>query len=244
MKIKLLILFLFTWSVGFGQAVPNTATFTIGQVMLAVYGDSAVGRVTTTVFTDSNAAYFDATYGSKTMSPQTINGFRHYRPTFLNAAIYDYYTRDNCDSGYSGTSVLIGISAGVYISYTSQIDADNQAQSAAQTTANTDGDCVADEVTYYSAAVADWFTSNDGHCDSYVYENCGTCNGVEGYTRTACLAASGTWVNIGGGAWAYFTSSYGDYTSIISQADADAQAQAAGLAAANAASCGCNSVPQ
>lgn len=78
MKAKLLILLLFCWSASFGQSVPNTNTFTVGRVMLAVYGDSTVGRNTATIFADSNAAYFDATYGSKTMSPQTINGFRNY----------------------------------------------------------------------------------------------------------------------------------------------------------------------
>lgn len=80
MKIKLSILFILCWVGSFAQSVPNTSTFTIGQVMLAIYGDSTVGRVTTTVFADSNASYFDATYGSKTMSPQTINGFRNYKP--------------------------------------------------------------------------------------------------------------------------------------------------------------------
>lgn len=77
---KLLIIFLFGWSVAFGQTtVPNTATFTLGQVTKVIYGDSAVGRNTATIFADSNAAYFDATYGSKTMNPQTINGFRNYK---------------------------------------------------------------------------------------------------------------------------------------------------------------------
>lgn len=109
---NILILLLFCWSSSFGQSVPNRATFTIGHVMFAVYGDSAVGSNTATVFADSNAAYFDATYGSKTMSPQTINGFRNYgvpactRPGGLTDMIF--YSQVN------GVAITDGASADYY----------------------------------------------------------------------------------------------------------------------------------
>lgn len=103
---KLIILFLFAWNVCFGQ-VPNRATFTIGHVMKAVYGDSTSGRNTSTVFADSDAAKFDAVYGSKTMSPQTINGFRNYgavtAPTVITTAI-SAITETTATSGGNVTS--------------------------------------------------------------------------------------------------------------------------------------------
>jgi hypothetical protein len=87
MKTKLLIIFLFAWTASLGQTtVPNTTTFTLGQVTKVIYGDSTVGRNTSTLFADSNAAYFDATYGSKTMSPQTINGFRNYKASDVSVS--------------------------------------------------------------------------------------------------------------------------------------------------------------
>jgi hypothetical protein len=49
------------WGVATSQiiSVPNTTTFTVGHVMRAVYGDSIPGRNSSTLFADSNAAYFD-----------------------------------------------------------------------------------------------------------------------------------------------------------------------------------------
>lgn len=134
MKAKLLILFLFTWSASFGQ-VPNTATFTIGQVMVAVYGDSTVGRNTATVFADSNADLFDATYGSKTMSPQTINGFRNYgsctRPGGLTTSYF--YSKVN------GVSITDGASA---IYYRDNFSCVSSCTSVQGETAGSDGDPV------------------------------------------------------------------------------------------------------
>jgi hypothetical protein len=90
MKTKLLILLLFCWTFSFGQSVPNTSTFTLGQVTLVIYGDSTVGRNTSTIFADSDETKFDATYGSKTMSPQTINGFRNYGACTRPGSLYDF----------------------------------------------------------------------------------------------------------------------------------------------------------
>ena len=58
--------------------VPNTTTFTLKNVVDVVIPttDDLVDS-----FTDSNADYFDATYGSKTMNPKTLLGFRNYGGT-------------------------------------------------------------------------------------------------------------------------------------------------------------------
>ncbi len=93
MKNKLLILSLFCWFGAFGQSVPNTTTFRFTQVAFAVHGDSASGRNLADAFTNSDAAKFDATYGSKTMSPKTMLGFRNYgglctRPGGLTTGVF------------------------------------------------------------------------------------------------------------------------------------------------------------
>ena len=76
MRSKILILFLVACLKSFGQSVPNTTNFTLQDVVNAVGGTSL-----SQAFTNSNAAYFNATYGSKTMNPQTLYGFRDYKPT-------------------------------------------------------------------------------------------------------------------------------------------------------------------
>ncbi|MBK5262947.1 MAG: DUF1566 domain-containing protein [Peptostreptococcaceae bacterium] len=79
LKIKLLLILSVAWVGLFAQSVPNTATFSLFDVLNAVYGSHTSGNLAS-AFTDSNAAYFDATYGSKTMSPKTMLGFRNYSP--------------------------------------------------------------------------------------------------------------------------------------------------------------------
>jgi len=88
MKSKIIILLLIVCLKSFGQSVPNTTTFTLQNVATVVdYNDLDA------CFTNSNAAYFDATYGSKTMSPKTLYGFRNYTvasvsiPTLATTAI-------------------------------------------------------------------------------------------------------------------------------------------------------------
>lgn len=84
MKTKLLILFLFftlsacdKGEILVAQTVPDTETFSIFDVLDAVYGSHASGNLAS-AFTDSDPTKFDPTYGSKTMSPQTLLGFRNY----------------------------------------------------------------------------------------------------------------------------------------------------------------------
>lgn len=199
MKAKLLILGLFCWFGSVAQSVPNTNTFRFTQVVFAVYGDSTAGRNLSDTFTASDAAYFDATYGSKTMSPQTINGFRNYRPTFLSAAIYDYYTRDDCSSGYHGTEVLVDFSAGAYISYTSQIDADDQASEGAQYYTNANGNCIADACTrpnpiysYDFYTVVNGVTVTGANYNSLASVPCGSCTFITAQAISVSLWYLGT----------------------------------------------------
>lgn len=106
MKSKFTLILLFVWAGLFGQ-VPNHNHFTLGHVFFAVYGDSAANRTTATLFYDSDAAKFDATYGSKTMNPQTINGFRNYGyivlPTVTISTIW-FLTATTADGGGNVTS--------------------------------------------------------------------------------------------------------------------------------------------
>jgi len=76
MKSKLMILLLiFGWVNSFSQSVPNTTTFSL-QDVIDVVNPTTYDLLD--CFADVNAAYFDATYGSKTMSPKTLLGFRNY----------------------------------------------------------------------------------------------------------------------------------------------------------------------
>ena len=60
------------------MSVPNNYAFTLQNVCDAVYGDHNAGRTLAGCFTDSVATKFDSTYGSKTMSPKRMRGFRNY----------------------------------------------------------------------------------------------------------------------------------------------------------------------
>jgi hypothetical protein len=70
-KITFLLFLISGWC--FAQSVPNTNTFSL-QDVVSVVGGTSLDQA----FTNSNATYFDATYGSKTMSPKTLYGFRNY----------------------------------------------------------------------------------------------------------------------------------------------------------------------
>ena len=78
MKNKLIIIFLFCSLIAFGQSVPNTTTFTLQNVVDAV---NPTTNDLVDCFNDANAAYFNPTYGSKTMDPKTLLGFRDYKPS-------------------------------------------------------------------------------------------------------------------------------------------------------------------
>lgn len=67
---------------------------------------------------------------------------------YYSAAKSGTYTRNNCGTGYNGTSVTYNVPAGAYTSATSQADADLQAQNDVNTNgqayANTNGQCLLD----------------------------------------------------------------------------------------------------
>lgn len=240
---KLLIILLFCWSVAFGQSVPDHNHFTIGQVMVAVYGDSTAGRNTSTLFTDSDAAKFDAAYGSKTMSPQTINGFRNYGaaiiPTVITASITSI--TENSASGGGEVTSDGGSSITTYgicwSTSTNPTTADSK-------TSNSPGFVgtftkyltgLAESTFYYvrayaTNAIGTAYGSNETFTTLTVYHSAVksgnfTYAGIAG----ACAPlgreseACSLW---GTGSVETYTVPAGTYTSTISQADADAQAQA------------------
>lgn len=59
-------------------SVPNTNTFSL-QDVVDVVGDNDLAAA----FSLSNANYFDPLYGSKTMNPKTLYGFRNYHPNSM-----------------------------------------------------------------------------------------------------------------------------------------------------------------
>jgi hypothetical protein len=85
MRNKITLLFMLICGNIFAQSVPNTTTFTLQNVYDVVHGHTAAttGDLQS-CFDNSVAAYFDATYGSKTMSPKTLYGFRNYTVTCPN----------------------------------------------------------------------------------------------------------------------------------------------------------------
>lgn len=78
------------------MAVPNTTSFTFQDVTTEIYGDTNAGRNLSSAFTDSDAAKFDPAYGSKTMSPKTLLGFRNYGAvTYYFSVDQDLFNLDN-----------------------------------------------------------------------------------------------------------------------------------------------------
>jgi len=61
--------------------------------------------------------------------------------TYSNTALSQSFTRNNCGSGYIGSSVAYTVAAGTYTSTMSLQDANNQAQEAGQANANNTGGC-------------------------------------------------------------------------------------------------------
>lgn len=76
----------------------------------------------------------------------------HYESVQIDAN----YRRNDCATGHTGSYVHVFIAAGAYTSSISQVDADNQAQAAAQATANSEGTCITD--TFYSTLLVDYTT--------------------------------------------------------------------------------------
>ncbi|MBS1578291.1 MAG: hypothetical protein JST29_01470 [Bacteroidetes bacterium] len=115
--------------------------------------------------------------------------------TYYNKLISEIFTKNNCGSGYVGTSVTYTIAAGAYSSTISQFEADAKAEdelnSLGQNYANTNGGC---RLIYYNTARSQTFTKHS--CPV------GYVGGSVTYTVPA-----------------------GKYMSIESQADADTKAQ-------------------
>jgi len=108
-----------------------------------------------------------------------------------------YATKNDCGTGYTGSTVQYNILAGAYSSTISQVDANNMAIAdmnwCIQSWANSHGTCTLNPVVYYSVKTIGYATKND----------CGS-----GYT----------------GSSVQYTINAGAYTSSISQADANNKA--------------------
>lgn len=212
----------------FGQtAVPDHTHFTIGQVMKVVYGDSTAGRNTSTLFSDSNAGYFDHAYGTKTMNPKTINGFRNYKYVVNSSISFS-------ESGYGSSTLYIGglyslsvyaengynyIIATIYNASWGYIGQEYVSESGTLTTTLATGYHVqfyVDEISpvVYSDPINQYFIANDGHCTG------GSC------------PPNYTWMAI------YHMVDSGTFTG-ATKAEANAARDAYGQAQANAASCQC-----
>lgn len=72
------------------MAVPNTNTFNLKDVTIEIYNDTNGGRNLLSCFADSDAAQFDQFYGSKTMNPKTLLGFRNYNGILPNGKFYNW----------------------------------------------------------------------------------------------------------------------------------------------------------
>lgn len=66
---------------GLTMAVPNTDTFSFFDVCDELYGAHPSYSNLVQAFYDSDSLRFDPAYGSKTMNPQTLLGFRNYKGT-------------------------------------------------------------------------------------------------------------------------------------------------------------------
>ena len=62
------------------MAIPNNNLFSLQDVVNELYDPdyTPIGTGLSSCFTDSDAAQFDPVYGSKTMSPKKLSGFRNY----------------------------------------------------------------------------------------------------------------------------------------------------------------------
>jgi hypothetical protein len=114
---------------------------------------------------------------------------------YYNMAISQQFTKNNCSSGFTSSTVTYTVASGTYMSYISQADANAQAQmdidTNGQTYANTNGTCT--QTTFYNVKQTGTSTRN----------NCGT-----GYTGSTVV----------------YTIPAGTYSSTISQKDADDKA--------------------
>lgn len=158
---------------------------TLDGTYIDVKGTEYPGKITLQPFTSAVLLF----KGSAVPPPPVI---------YQNAPKSGSFTRNNCGSGQSGSTVIYSVPAGSYTSNLSQSDADNKAAADVSTNgqafANQTGSCtVIPPNIYYSAQKAGAFTKNN------------------------CPAGSA-------GSSVVYTATAGKYTSGVSQADADAKA--------------------
>jgi hypothetical protein len=85
---------------------------------------------------------------------------------YYSAEIDTNYRKNDCGGGETGSYVHVFLPVGSYTSAISQADADNQAQAAAQTQANTEGTCITD--TYFSTLLVDYITDTTADLCAFV----------------------------------------------------------------------------
>jgi len=97
MKNSLLYIFVFlSMSVYSQTSVPNTTTFTLQDVYNVVHSHaSSTTPNLQSCFDNSVADYFDPAYGSKTMNPKTLYGFRNYT---ISSCSLPYIIANSCGS--------------------------------------------------------------------------------------------------------------------------------------------------
>ena len=122
---KYLLIVLLLWCGTVFSQIPDSYAYTLKDVCDAVYGSHGTGKNLKDCFTDSDASKFDATYGSKTMSPKTLKGFRHYgavctRPSYTYYT-YDFYTVVNGVTVTAGNVCTIHSITGTCVSSQGQI---------------------------------------------------------------------------------------------------------------------------
>jgi YD repeat-containing protein len=162
--------------------IAGTATYTVGASAYSSTISQADADAKAQNEINANGQTYANTYGTCTQ-------------VYYNTAISMNYTKNNCYSGYIGSTVTYNVTARKYSSIISQTDAQNQAQNDlvnnGQTYANFWGTCIP---VYYNTARSQAFTRN----------NCPT--NYVGSTVTYTVAAN-------------------TYSSTVSQVDADAKAQ-------------------
>ena len=169
-----------------------------GQVGSAVNYSVYYGKYTSTISQVDADQKAITNEDANAQAYANANGGCALPPTYYSTYLSVAKTRNNCTTGYTGSSVNYVVNSGKYTSLISQADANQKAQADAdanaQNYANTNGACNP-PVTYYNSPLNVQKTRN----------NC-TINEV--------------------GSVSYYYIPHGKYTSTISQADANQKAQA------------------
>jgi hypothetical protein len=189
----------------------STVYYNIQESGTATKNDCTTGSTGSTVTYTVAAGKYSSTISQTDANNQAINDVTNNKQAYANAngtctAATVYYniqesgtaTKNDCGTGYTGSTVTYTVAASKYSSIVSQADADSKAiadvTANKQTYANTNGTCTAIATTvYYNVQESGTATKND----------CGT--GYTGSIVTYNVAA-------------------GKYSSTISQTDANNQA--------------------